>query len=139
MNIININDSDFINTPTYKKFIEENPGKGNLMIKASAAKEAIPIPNLDITISKIIDNYNVIFYSGKTDSSGMIKKVSLPTPAQNINDLTIPKSTTYEITAILKDNNIKQIYTVNMYNNICVVQNINITPNMEERRYNNGY
>ncbi len=139
MNNVNINDENFINTETYKKFMEENPGRGTLMIRASAAKEAIPIPNLDITISKIIDNYNVIFFKGKTDSSGMIKNLSLPTPSQNINDLTIPQSITYEITANYIENNLTQTYKVNMYDKICVVQNINIIPNMDERRYYYGY
>ncbi|MBQ6495230.1 MAG: hypothetical protein IJI49_04440 [Bacilli bacterium] len=139
MNTVNITDTNFINTEIYKKFMEENPGRGILMIRASAAKEAIPISNLDITVSKIIDNYNVIFFKGKTDNSGMIKNISLPTPAQNINDLTIPQSTTYEISANTEDSSIKQIYTISMYNNICVVQNINITPQMNERRYYYGY
>ena len=139
MNNVNINDENFINTETYKKFMEENPGRGTLMIRASAAKEAIPIPNLDITISKIIDNYNVIFFKGKTDSSGMIKNLSLPTPSQNINYLTIPQSITYELTANYIENNLTQTYKVNMYDKICVVQNINIIPNMDERRYYYGY
>lgn len=139
MNNVNINDENFINTETYKKFMEENPGRGTLMIRASAAKEAIPIPDLDITISKIIDNYNVIFFKGKTDSSGMIKNLSLPTPSQNINDLTIPQSITYEITANYMKNNLTKTYKVNMYDKICVVQNINIIPNMDERRYYYGY
>ena len=134
MKTVNINDINFINTETYKKYMENNPGRGTLMIRASAAKEAIPIQNLNITVSKIIDNYNVIFFEGKTDNSGMINNLSLPTPAQNLNDLTIPASTTYEINAVSEEKNIKQIYKVNMYNNICVVQNINIIPQMNERR-----
>ena len=134
MKTVNINDINFINTETYKKYMENNPGRGTLMIRASAAKEAIPIQNLNITVSKIIDNYNVIFFEGKTDNSGMINNLSLPTPAQNLNDLTIPASTTYEINAVSEEKNINQIYKVNMYNNICVVQNINIIPQMNERR-----
>ncbi len=133
----NINIQEFTNTTTYKKFMEDNPGKGTLMIRASAAKEAIPIPNLKITVSKIIENYNVIFYEGETDNSGMINNLSLPAPEANTNDLIIPKSTTYIITA--KNNNQEQTYTINMYNNICVVQNINIIPQMKERRSYYGY
>lgn len=139
MNNVNINDPSFIKSEVYKRFMEENPGRGTLLIRASAAKEAIPIANLDITVRKTIDKYNVIFFQGKTDSSGMIKNLFLPTPAQNINDLTIPPSTNYEIIATDKNNNIQNTYIVNMYNNICVIQNINITPLMEERRLYYGY
>ncbi len=139
MNNVNINDLNFINSEVYKKFMEENPGRGTLLIRASAAKEAIPIANLDIIVRKKINKYNVIFFQGKTDSSGMIKNLSLPTPAQNINDLTVPPSTNYEIIATIQNNNVQNTYIVNMYNNICVIQNINITPTMEERRYYYGY
>ena len=116
MNNVNINELSFQSTESYKKFIEDNPGKGNLMIRASSAKEAIPLPNVDITVSKTIDNYNVIFFQGKTDNSGMINNLSLPAPKSNNNDLITPQSTTYLITATT--NNKKQTYTINMYNNI---------------------
>lgn len=136
MNNVNINELSFQSTESYKKFIEDNPGKGNLMIRASSAKEAIPLPNVDITVSKTIDNYNVIFFQGKTDNSGMINNLSLPAPKSNNNDLITPQSTTYLITATT--NNKKQTYTINMYNNICVVQTINIIPEMNEEINNYG-
>lgn len=138
MNIVNINDTNFINTKTYKDFMDSNPGRGTLMIRANAAKEAIPISDLNIVVSKTIDNYKIIFFEGKTDNSGMINNLILPTPAPNKNDLIIPASTTYEISANTKDNSISKIYTVNMYNNIHVVQTINIIPEMNERGYNYG-
>ena len=139
MNNVNIKDKTFISTEIYKRFMESNPGRGTLIIRASAAKEAIPISNLNIIVSKEIENYNIIFFEGKTDNSGMIKNLSLPTPAPNLNDLNIPPSTTYIITASLPNSNTKEIYKIDMYNDICAIQNINIAPQINERRYYNGY
>lgn len=139
MNTVSITDEEFIKTEVYKKFINANPGSGTLMIRAYAAGGAIPISNLDITVSKLIDDYNVIFFKGITDNSGMIKNISLPAPLKVTNDLNIPLSTSYELNALYKPNNIKLSYKVNMYDDIYVVQNITIIPKVTiESEKNNG-
>ena len=107
MNTVSITDKNFIKTEIYKNFINENPGSGTLMIRAYTAGGAIPISNLDITISKLIDDYNVIFFKGKTDDSGMVKNITLPAPLKVTNNLNIPLSTSYELSATYKQNNIQ--------------------------------
>lgn len=126
MNKVNFNDNDFINTKTYQDFINNNPSTGCLNIRAYSANYAVPINKVKIIVSKIIDNYEVIFYEGVTDLSGMINSIILPTSSINTNDLEIPKATSYNIEAIY-DNTSKK-YSVLMYSGICVVQNINIIP-----------
>ena len=139
METVNITDEKFINTDIYQKFINANPGSGTLMIRAFAASGAIPISNLNITVSKLIDDYNVIFFKGVTDNSGMIKNIILPAPLKMTNDLNIPLSTNYEIKAYYEPNNLNLEYKVNMYDDIYVVQNIAIIPEVEVRRViNNG-
>ena len=135
MNTFNINDQNFVNSEIYKNYIKDNPTKGYLKIRAFTANQAIPISGLNITVSKIINNNNVIFYKGKTNSSGIIEKITLPTPRLDPDNLDTPKSTAYEIIATYKNNN--KIYKINMYENIYVVQDININPNMMEDI--NGY
>ena len=135
MNTFNINDQNFVNSEIYKNYIKDNPTKGYLKIRAFAANQAIPISGLNITVSKIISNNNVIFYEGKTNSSGIIEKITLPTPKLDPDNLDTPKSTTYEIIATYKNKN--KTYKINMYENIYVVQDININPNMMEDI--NGY
>ena len=137
MNIVNINDKSFLETETYKNFIKDNPGSGRLMIRAFSAGGAIPISNLKIVISKVINNTKVIFFQGETDISGMIEKLTLPTPQENPNDLIAPKYISYDIEAIYEPNKTDKFYVVNMYNNTCVVQNINIVP--EINRGNDYY
>ena len=131
MNIVNFNDDSFKTTKTYQDFIKDNPSSACLNIRTSSANLAVPIDNVKIIVSKILGNYKVIFYEGFTDISGMINSIILPTPNLNSNDLVIPSSTSYTIEAIYEKDNIDRKYTVLMYPNICVVQNINLIPNLE--------
>ena len=135
MNNVNITDSNFISTIVYKKFMIENTGRGILNIRASFANQALPITNLKVVVSKEIENYNVIFYEGVTNISGLMEKISLPTPPKENDDLIAPKNTTYKITTLY--NNREYTYVVNMYDGICVVQNINIVPSNERKYYVN--
>lgn len=135
MNNVNITDSNFISTIVYKNFMIENTGRGILNIRASFANQALPITNLKVVVSKEIENYNVIFYEGVTNISGLIGKISLPTPPKENDDLIAPKTTTYKITALY--NNREYTYVVNMYDGICAVQNINIVPSNERKYYVN--
>lgn len=130
MNNYNIYDENYTNTDSYQKFLEGNPGSGTLRIKASAASEAIPISGLKIVVSKEIDNDTIIFFEGYTDESGLIERISLPTPSVNPDNLDVPIKTTYDINASYIQDNFKEVYHVNMYANILVIQNINLVPDM---------
>lgn len=124
MNTYNFYDSRFQETNSYKKYIENNPKTGLLKIHAFAASEAIPIKGMKITISKEIDNYNVIFFEGYTNESGVINNIVLPAPAQNTNDLTVPLKATYKIESLY--NNKNALYIVNIYDGLYVIQDINV-------------
>ena len=128
MNTFNIYDQNFIKGEVYQNFLKNNPSNGYLKIRAYAANGAIPISGLNITISKMIDNNNVIFFEGATNSSGIIERITLPTPKLDPNNLDAPSSITYTITARYNKDN--KVYKVNMYENVYVVQDINIVPNM---------
>lgn len=128
MNTYNFNDPIFKESQLYQKIITENPSQGFLRIRAFAASQAIPISNLKITVSKIIDNNNIIFFEGYTNRSGIIEKISLPAPKLNTDNLDIPSNTTYEIKAEYPEDNISRIYRVNIYENVYVIQTINIVP-----------
>ena len=85
--------------------------------------------SLDINYGECNDTSNkVIFYSGNTDESGLIEKISLPTPIVSTNDEVVPSSQDYNIEATYE--NQKLTYKVTMYSNISVNQNINVVPNM---------
>lgn len=117
-----MNINDFMKTSDYALFIKNNPGIGKLKIRSYTASEALPIEGLNITVFGDIFGTKVIFYSGKTDASGVIPTISLPTPSLT-NNLEIPNTIQYKIDAYLGDS--KSNYSVNMYDGIYVVQNIN--------------
>ena len=130
MNTYNFNDDSFKNTSLYQNFIAANPSIGYLKVRASAASQALPISGLKIVVSKTIDNNRVIFFEGTTNSSGVIEKITLPAPKQNADDLVAPSSTTYDIYATYEPDNLNDIYQVNIYENIYVLQRINIVPTL---------
>ena len=119
-----MNISEFMNSSEYSDFIRENPGSGNLKIRAYAASEALPVSGLNIIVSSIISGTRVIFYSGVTDASGVIPTIKLPAPSL-IDNLEIPNTIKYDIEAYMGNN--KSNFSVNMYDGVCVVQNINYT------------
>lgn len=128
MNTFYISDQNFTNSETYQNFLKDNPSAGYLRIRAFAANQAIPISGLNITISKMIGGNNVIFFEGATNSSGLIERITLPTPKIDPNNLDAPNSITYDINTIYNNDN--KIYKVNMYENVYVIQDINIVPNI---------
>ena len=132
MNTYNINDDNFINSDIYKEFIKQNPSRGSLRIRAYAASEAIPIKGLKVTISTEFDNSNIIFFEGVTNESGVIEKISLPAPKLVTDNLDVPNKTSYEILATYEKEKLNKVYKVNMYEDVCVVQNINVAPSTLE-------
>ena len=131
MNTYNINDEDFKSSSIYQKFINENPTTGTLRIRAYAASGALPISGV---IIKIQNNYNgdiIVFYEGVTDESGVTPKIVLPAPRLSADNLEAPSKLTYDIIAKYPKDNFEESYKVNIYEDICVLQNINVMFNEE--------
>lgn len=116
-----MNIEEFKKSSEYLDFITENPGIGKLKIRAYAASEAIPVSGLNITVSSIVFGKKIIFYTGSTDTSGVISTIELPCP-KLLSNLEIPKTIKYDIEV-----NNKSVFSINMYDGVCVVQNINYT------------
>ena len=135
MNIYNVNDSNFFNSESYQKFLLDNPSIGYLNIRAYAASQAIPISGLKVVVFKNIDNDKIVFFEGLTNSSGIINGITLPAPKINSDDLKAPSKTEYEIEATYLPSNLIKTYKVNIYENVSVIQNISIVPdvNLEYR------
>ena len=83
---------------------------------------------MEVKVTKIINNEKIIFYEGKTDNSGVITNINLPTPSLNSNDEIAPLSSEYEVIARYNDDNL--IFKVTMYSGISVIQNISVVPNL---------
>ena len=124
----NVDDKDFLNSELYKSFINQNPGVGFLKIRAYAASGAVPISGLSVVISKDIGGNKVIFFEGVTNESGVIERISLPVPRMSSDNLIVPIVSTYDINTTYEGES--RLYKVNVYDDIYVVQNINVTPNI---------
>jgi hypothetical protein len=114
-----MNIEEFMKSSEYVDFIKKNPGTGNLKIRAYSASEAIPVVGLNIIVSSIISGKKIIFYNGITDASGMIPTIKLPCPSL-LDNLEIPNTVKYDIEVVGGNT-----FSVNMYDGVCVVQNIN--------------
>lgn len=128
MNTYNINDENFKNTEAYRSFMNDNPANGYLKIRAYSASEAIPVRGLKITVSTEYEGNTIIFFDGVTDTSGVIEKIILPAPKLNSDNMNVPSRTTYDINATYEPNLVDLKYKVNIYEDVFVIQNINIVP-----------
>ncbi|MBR1679316.1 MAG: hypothetical protein IJ704_01565 [Bacilli bacterium] len=128
MNTYSMFDKDFLASSLYQKFVSENPEKGGLRIRAYAASEAIPVAGLKVEVSTIFDDNKIIIFDGFTNESGVIDKIVLAAPRNDGDDLVIPSKRVYEIKATSSKDQVMQIYHVNVYPGICIVQTIHIVP-----------
>ena len=83
---------------------------------------------VNVTVYKEMEGSKIVFFKGYTDSSGIIDKIPLPAPKLITNDLETPNKQTYDIES--NYNNDISNYKVNIYENVYVVQTINIIPKM---------
>lgn len=110
----------------YPDFAKENTGVGLLKIQVFTANQAFPLEGVNIVISKVIDGDKVIFFTGVTDSSGIIDNINLPTKASKA-DVLSPEDiiyTNYDVSAEYSKNNAVQDYTVAVFDDIKVIQPI---------------
>jgi hypothetical protein len=62
-----------------------------------------------------------------TNESGVIERIQLPVP-RTLDNMMAPVLTTYDIDTSY--DGVDRLYKVNVYDDIYVVQNINVTPNI---------
>lgn len=136
--IVKSTDSILIEDAAYQNFLKNNPGTGNLKVRATTASEAFPVKNVVITVSKVIGSNTVIFYEGLTDESGMINGIKLPTPRFTVNDLQPPNFTTYQLHAVYDREQFDRFYDISLCCSVGLVQYINITPRIQMEVIDSG-
>ncbi len=121
-----VNDESFKNSKVFIDYLKNNSSIGYLKVRSYTANEAIPIKGVEITITKEIENANIVFFRGLTDDSGLIEKIPLPAPKLDTNNLEAPNGSKYILEATY--NGQTTPYNITIYENVYVVQTINITP-----------
>ncbi len=138
--IIKNTDEKLLDDFEYQEFLKENPGRGVLKIRTSSASETLPVSDVLVTVTKVVGKNTIVFFDGKTDDSGMINGIVLPTPKRVSNDEEVPKFATYSLRAVHLNNNFDKTYDISLCCGVVAIQYINIVPNVEmEMRMNNGY
>ena len=129
---INISETEKLqNNQAFQDFLKANPGVGTLKVRVSSINKALPVEGVDLVVSKIIGEDTIIFFEGQTDESGMVKNIKLPTPNGNPNDEVAPEFTTYQLHATYDKENFDKIYDIALCCGTSVIQNINITPEVD--------
>lgn len=114
------------NSEKYGDYLEDNPGSGLLRIQVFTANQAFPLQDVEIKVYKEIDGKRVVFYSGVTDSSGIIDNINLPTKEvkKEVESAADIKSTDYVIEARYPKTNVNQEYVVSIYDDLKIIQPI---------------
>ena len=138
---INSTDTEKLkNNQEYQNFIKDNPGTGTLKVRTSSASVAFPVRDVEVIVSKEIGDNTIVFYEGKTDDSGMINGIKLPTPMHVNSDEEVPRFATYQLHATYSPDKFDKIYDISLCCGVSIIQYINITPNIEtemKTRYGN--
>lgn len=131
MNLISF--EDFQKLEEYQKFSEENSSTGTLKVEAFTAYGAVPIPDVEILVTKDFGNYRVIFFRGYTDSSGMISDIVLPAPAGTFNPTTFetPNYTLYDLAAISEGYESIKRYNIGIFGDVSTIQYVRMIPKVE--------
>lgn len=129
---------NFKNTDLYQDFIKSNPDVGKLKVQVFTAYDAIPVSDTEIIITKDIEEYRVVFYQGKTDSSGIIDNILLPAPTEEKSNEVAPKYTLYDLTAIHVGYEVLKRYSVGIFGNIKVIQYVKMIPDIQIGDNTNG-
>lgn len=121
---------DFKKTGEYQRFIEENPDIGFLKVQVFTAYGAIPIADAEVLITQDIGEYKVVFFQGRTDSSGIISDIKLPAPmADNVpNPDVLLKYTIYNLSVIHTGYETIKQYSIGMFGGVRILQYVKMSP-----------
>lgn len=123
---------DFKKTEDFKKFSEENPDIGFLKVQVFTAYGAVPIMDADVLITKDIGEYKVVFFKGKTDSSGIISDIELPAPVTDAipNPDNLLKYTVYDLSVIHTGYETIKRYSIGMFGGVRIIQYVKMSPDV---------
>lgn len=128
MEYILFNSDEFMNSPDYFDFIGENNKTGVLKVQVYTANQAYPLEDVNINVFKEINGNNVLFYSGVTDSSGIVDDIILPTkPGKE--DINSPEDivyTDYLVVLEYPKANVKREYIISIFDGLKVIQPVRI-------------
>lgn len=121
-------------TQDYLNFMQENQKQGELKIQAYTARQAMPVSGVLIEISKKFNGVKKLFYSLKTDQSGIIDGIFLPAPDKKISQTpsNLKPFASYDIQATHPRYTEKNYLNVPIFDGVKSIQPIDLIP-IEEK------
>ncbi len=110
----------------YQDFLKENQGFGSLKIQTLIGNSYLPISGVEIEVYKIFEKEKKIFFKGKTEESGLLDGIYLPTQKRSEDYLN--GATIYQIQATHPNYETVISYKVYIYDEIKSIQKIEMFP-----------
>ncbi|MFI3313793.1 MAG: hypothetical protein R3Y62_07885 [Eubacteriales bacterium] len=113
-------------------FLENHPRAGTLRIQAFRGNQVMPVPGVDVTVSRDFDGKTKVFFRGKTNESGIIDPILLPgaKPGETLAPEGAQSTATYSMTATHPDYE-TLVTVVDIFQDIKTVQPVALHLNME--------
>lgn len=106
---------------TYEEFVQENPKSGTLRIQAFAGRQAVPVSEAQVTVSRRFKDGPHEFASGMTDENGIFDGIVLPAPDKSLAEAPegIAPYATYDIRVSHPD------YRTEIYQQVPIFEGVN--------------
>ena len=115
---------EFKSLEIYNDFMKKNPDKGFLKVQITTTNGLLPVEGVRVRIYKDIGEYNVLFFDGLSDSSGIIDNIILPAPrALSFTSLNVPEYSIYGM-LLEKDGFKNKSINISVFSNIKVLQSV---------------
>ncbi len=116
-----------------EQFLEEHPRAGTLRIQAFRGQQVLPVPDVEVTVSREFDGENKVFFRGKTDQSGIIDPILLPgaKPSETLEPEGARSTATYTMTATHPDYETLET-VVDIFQDIKTLQRVPLHLKMED-------
>ena len=116
---------------SYRRFIEDHPGRGTLRVQVSTARGTFPVPGAQVEVSRVFNGVRRILYSRMTDLSGIAGGMVLPAQATgaSLNELTAGTSgTVYQVSVYHAGYLPLRLSNVEIYNGIETILPVALEP-----------
>lgn len=115
---------EFKSLDIYNDFMKKNPDQGFLKVQITTTNGLLPVEGVRVRIYKDIGEYNVLFFDGLSNSSGIIDNIVLPAPKTlSFTSLNVPEYSNYGMILEKEGFNTKMI-NFTIFSNIKVLQNV---------------
>ncbi len=112
-------------------FVDVNNRRGTVRFRTYTARDALPVPDARIVVSKTIGGKKHVFYSLTTDKSGQTALISLPAPPKELSetpDSTITPYSVYDAEITAQGFSTIMVRNLPVFEGITSVQRVALVP-----------